>query len=367
MKFFTLLLPAILLLGSCSLLVDFEDDKGLKERDCGDGVDNDGDGFTDCADQDCEEAPACTTVNNLNNVFNNVTNPELCNNGIDDDLDGMIDCDDDDCQGAQNCVGGDETDCGDGFDDDGNGLVDCQDPDCEQNPICLDDLQPCNAYVNYEAAGTLYHYYTDIYEFASSLSCNEDQICAIKPALSWVPHCYPPSPQGEVVPHYQPCGVDLPCGPGLICGGSMTAGSQVCLPLCAPGHHPECIGGQGICFNNIQNFQDGLNGQFMEIWTCDIPICNPLRPMESGCPSLQACYPDPSLFGAAACHQNHGLLPAGTPCPSGNDLDCAPGTICRGSDGGTPTCHALCLEAAGCGSDVGCIKEDPRQHFGFCQ
>jgi hypothetical protein len=54
---------------------------------CGNDIDDDGDGDTDCADSDC---PAC---------------PEICNNGADDDGDGDADCDDTDCADAGNCQG----------------------------------------------------------------------------------------------------------------------------------------------------------------------------------------------------------------------------------------------------------------------
>lgn len=49
---------------------------------CGDGVDNEGDGLVDCLDPDCVGTPACI---------------ENCTNGVDDDADGMIDCADADC------------------------------------------------------------------------------------------------------------------------------------------------------------------------------------------------------------------------------------------------------------------------------
>ena len=52
---------------------------------CDNGLDDDGDGATDCVDSDC---PAC---------------PEICDNGADDDGDGAADCDDDDCAEAESC------------------------------------------------------------------------------------------------------------------------------------------------------------------------------------------------------------------------------------------------------------------------
>jgi hypothetical protein len=59
----------------------------VSETNCTDGVDNDGDGSTDCADTDCIIAPIC--------------NPEtVCDDGIDNDSDGLTDCDDLDCMGV---------------------------------------------------------------------------------------------------------------------------------------------------------------------------------------------------------------------------------------------------------------------------
>jgi hypothetical protein len=52
---------------------------------CDDGIDNDGDGLTDCADPDCGNEPRC---------YEDSTN---CSNGKDDDNDGLVDCDDPDC------------------------------------------------------------------------------------------------------------------------------------------------------------------------------------------------------------------------------------------------------------------------------
>lgn len=59
---------------------------------CDDGVDNDGDGLTDCDDPDCDSDPSCAPVE-----------PEICNDGIDNDGDGLTDCDDPDCSEAPAC------------------------------------------------------------------------------------------------------------------------------------------------------------------------------------------------------------------------------------------------------------------------
>jgi hypothetical protein len=62
----------------------------------------------------------------------------LCANGIDDDLDGYRDCADPDC--ASFC--GKEI-CDNGIDDDGDGLLDCADQiDCSHDPICIENVFP---------------------------------------------------------------------------------------------------------------------------------------------------------------------------------------------------------------------------------
>lgn len=108
--------------------VDCEDDECSDDpacdeapvEDCADGTDDDGDGLVDCDDTDCADDPVCVD--------------EDCGNGVDDDGDGDVDCDDADCVGDDACAS--EGDCFDGNDDDGDGLVDCDDPDCSTEPAC---------------------------------------------------------------------------------------------------------------------------------------------------------------------------------------------------------------------------------------
>lgn len=84
-----------------------------KETDCGDGKDNEGDGKTDCADDDCN-GQACAFVpcpagsmgggifkscsNQLcSQVTSNLCTEINCNDNIDNDLDGKTDGSDSDC------------------------------------------------------------------------------------------------------------------------------------------------------------------------------------------------------------------------------------------------------------------------------
>ena len=106
-----------------SVMVDGQsyEDTPTYETDCSDGVDNDGDGYIDCIDFDCNGDPACPT--------------EDCSNGTDDDGDGYIDCDDFDCSSDPACSGGSEI-CDDMVDNDSDYELDCADADCAGDPAC---------------------------------------------------------------------------------------------------------------------------------------------------------------------------------------------------------------------------------------
>ncbi len=61
---------------------------GAPREECADGTDDDGDGFVDCADQDCFST--CTPGTPAPGA-------EVCDNAADEDGDWLVDCDDDDC------------------------------------------------------------------------------------------------------------------------------------------------------------------------------------------------------------------------------------------------------------------------------
>jgi len=94
-------------------------------QNCHDTIDNDCDGYVDCADNDCQIALGCA--------------PEQghCFDNLDNDIDGYIDCEDRDCN--VECQGLDpETSirCGDGFDNDKDTYYDCCDPQCKDYVTC---------------------------------------------------------------------------------------------------------------------------------------------------------------------------------------------------------------------------------------
>ena len=70
-----------------------------------------------------------------------VSLPEVCNDGIDNDADGDTDCADADCVGNAVCL--EAGNCGDGVDNDLDGDTDCADADCVADVLC-DGLPPAN-------------------------------------------------------------------------------------------------------------------------------------------------------------------------------------------------------------------------------
>lgn len=104
------------------------------ETTCDDGADNDGDGAIDCVDPSCAGrscGPGCTCS------FTATKTESVCSDGVDNDGDGPADCADPDCDAMScgtGCVCGagarHETNCADGIDNDGDGAADCADPEC---------------------------------------------------------------------------------------------------------------------------------------------------------------------------------------------------------------------------------------------
>jgi hypothetical protein len=156
---------------------------------CTDGLDNDSDGFVDCADFDCEsEAFQCGSPD-----LGEETSPAACTDGLDNDGDGFIDCKDFDCESelhpeiAEFCVGQSEEDqisCSDGIDNDGNGYTDCGDFGCSAsaNPLvrglCQESLyRPL-------AGSTPSSPLVDACIFSEDANCNHDKQLAADMACS---------------------------------------------------------------------------------------------------------------------------------------------------------------------------------------
>jgi hypothetical protein len=105
---------------------------------CGNGDDDDRDGYVDCNDRDClkyDDPEAMELCDDME-----ITLAE-CTNGVDDDRDGDVDCTDrecgqnpepairDHCNGLEASV----TQCSDGVDNDANDYIDCEDFGCSMS------------------------------------------------------------------------------------------------------------------------------------------------------------------------------------------------------------------------------------------
>lgn len=148
-----------------------------QETNCGDGIDNDCDGFFNCDDPDCSEDPACasavcdpgpppetqdcstgesgicsegTQTCQLDRTWgdcvrNNNPTIEVCDDvgELDEDCDGDSNCNDiDDCADDPICISAcvitedPEETCNDGVDNNCEDGIDCADPDCTLDPAC---------------------------------------------------------------------------------------------------------------------------------------------------------------------------------------------------------------------------------------
>ena len=122
-------------------------------KSCADSINNDYDGATngvylstntegiDCADNDCigelgsPKGAICVATGNENTA-------QRCSDGVDNDANGQTDCADSACNGITIAPGktcGAETSattCSNGFDDDGDGQIDCADSSCSGTTAC---------------------------------------------------------------------------------------------------------------------------------------------------------------------------------------------------------------------------------------
>jgi len=110
---------------------------------CSDGIDNDGNGKTDCQEDKakdgtllCVKLKFCCVYGDTKDPNSAVKSPEssdgACTDGLDNDCNGYLDCADFSCGGSKFCEGSDAT-CNDGVDNDGNGYIDCADFTCSKS------------------------------------------------------------------------------------------------------------------------------------------------------------------------------------------------------------------------------------------
>ncbi|MCS6856650.1 MAG: hypothetical protein NZM37_02965 [Sandaracinaceae bacterium] len=108
---------------------------------CMDGVDNDGNGYTDCQDFSCSREDRGASPEAVAYCMSIAENTiEKCSDGVDNDNNGYVDCADFSCSRSSNdvaafCAARGERSfsrCKDGIDNDQNGYTDCQDFSCRE-------------------------------------------------------------------------------------------------------------------------------------------------------------------------------------------------------------------------------------------
>lgn len=226
---------------------------------CTDGVDNDGNGSTDCDDPACVNSASCP-----------VSTPEICDDGIDNDGNGLTDCEDLPCIGTGSCESPVVEICNDGFDNNGDGLLDCDDPLCSTTNYCLPEL--CSDGVDNNGDG---------------LTDCSDPICADTSA------CRPPP--------VEICndGLDNDANGLVDCNDSKCAA----LPSCTPPVAEE------LCTNGIDDNNDGdidcADVQCQSRAVCLVEICDngidddadgQVDCEESACRETTACSGNPGRY-----------------------------------------------------------------------
>jgi hypothetical protein len=194
---------------------------------CNNGIDDDGNGLTDCADPDCAKDPACAGKLETN-----------CADKVDNDGDGLTDCADPDCDGQSCGVGcvckkgfATETICDDGIDNDGDGYTDCKDIACVKDPACAGQVeQNCTDGIDNDGDG-----YTD----CNDSDCASDPACVVD--CSKAPRCSDLS---------QCCLMSVPDN----CGAGCTCGFGVSFTL--------CVAKETDCGDGIDNDGDGKTDCF---------------------------------------------------------------------------------------------------------
>ena len=323
-KLFILSLAVALSAWSCTFLVDFEEEAGTPE-DCTNFMDDDGDGYVDCNDQDCQDRPDCQFK------F------EICDNQLDDDE---------------------------------NGYVDCEDPACSMQEVCWQEAPLCNDVISDGQIAMYSMVYSD-----TPTMCEEWLECRIdRYGSDGVPRCVR---TGPVAGMFEPCNNDLECPYGFICAWSevLSFGEggvprDVCLPLCSNLLNigcPETL----MCFNLISVYDPyQASGQSeVTVTACDRPYCAVLDNLGlgTGCDGQEAaCYPAPDMMGQAYCEPKGN---GGPRAPCSTNSDCLPRHVClEGFDGDARMCQRVCQTSDDCGigTVIECVKRPEWTTYGVC-
>jgi hypothetical protein len=284
---------------------------------CNNGKDDDGDNHVDCLDQDCIGYPGCSG--------------EICDNLQDDDNDGFIDCKDQDCDGDPICDATAPENCVNEEDDDGDNLVDCDDPDCATFITCL--VEDCDNGDDDDQDGAIDCDDTDC---ASFILC-QDEICD--------------NEEDDNGNGYIDC-EDVDCASFVDCAGT-----------------ENCINQEDDDGDNLTDCNDP---DCDEYWLCQIipsdcdPVynvgCGPIYP-----PTEETCYYDTNS-ATPFCQPTEGTIPEGDVCNT--SVECAPGNTCYGffAKQCLKLCHVETTIIPECGQTSVCmaIPIGSESEYGIC-
>ncbi|WP_164018858.1 hypothetical protein [Pyxidicoccus trucidator] len=215
---------------------------------CSDARDNDGDGKTDCADPQCGMRGFCQQGRPSNSEFSE----DACQDGLDNDGDGYKDCADFGCTKYSTTCGsageGGDEECADLLDNDGDGLGDCADPGCMSLSAC--SRGPVLAL-------------TSGFEELSDAACSDgfdndldgdvdcaDRECRVSPKVTTA--C-----GSERTPQSCSDGLDNDGDGQVDCGDSGCAGNPY-VKLCEPDTYPFTLESTAAtCSDDVDNDGDG--------------------------------------------------------------------------------------------------------------
>jgi hypothetical protein len=290
-----------------------DDDGGNDDQEiCNNGLDDDGDGMTDCADADCLNAQNCQVAcdndgicdagEDSTNCPNDCAGTEICDNQLDDDGDGQVDCNDSDCAS--------DSACSSVCNNDGT----CDSAQGENETNCPND---CGGGGDCSTTADL----------VEQNGCGASEKCTLVDQSGSL-GCA----TAGATDNYAECGSGGTddCLAGAICAGAQGA-TPTCMPYCET--TADCPGG-GLCLAAI----DTAAGQ---VGLC-IPgdDCDPVD-YDAVCATGEGCYLA-SENGDTIC-ATAGTAQAGDACQAPND--CAAGLAC-----GQSGCVELCKDNADCTS-----------------
>ncbi|MDA3865099.1 MAG: hypothetical protein PF689_14655 [Deltaproteobacteria bacterium] len=292
-----------------------EDNSGGKQEICDNEIDDNGNGLTDCEDDDCEGYLVC--------------NQEICNNEIDDDGNGHIDCDDQDCFASDLCNELEEI-CNNGIDDNGNGDVDCDDSACSEHTACQTPAEICDNEIDDDGDGHVDCDDQDCFEFSECIDIAEICDNEIDDDEDGFADCF-----------------DIDC-----------LGDSACN-----------ITGED-CDNGLDDDSDGDtdcdDSDCSYAPNCLLGIeCDPVS--DFGCSIMpgsdESCYFNETTM-EGYCYSSLGTVAPGDSCT--DTVECVPGYVCFADFLGNSTCKKLCHLAAQGECEVLCYDAYGSPDYGIC-